>query len=163
MERLGEWTVLLVRQPTTIDALLDAVEAKTVRCDVIRGDMITSRLHLAVAMQRLVTTKHLAIKANSDDTTARLMFGLALKGATALKTFAYTSESPTALIALRQPTSEDVAKVVGLVGGTAVPLDELEAGANHDAIARYYGVGKAERETSPLTSSVVSRIAVADL
>ena len=65
MERIGEWTIALVKGVRNADPLLTAAEQGTIPACVIRGEMIASRIHLAVAVERLRLNPNLARRADA--------------------------------------------------------------------------------------------------
>jgi hypothetical protein len=173
MERVGDWSVALVKGITNADPLLTAVERGELPCSVVRGELIASRLHIATAVHRLVLNPNLAKRADQLAPNAHLLVSLSLKSGAALKTFAFTGaaaegagdESPgrIALLALKSPTPQQVVRAIQLSGGTVIPLSRSEDLVDRAAVAQIYGISEQALSVGSLSDVVASHLAVTDV
>jgi hypothetical protein len=157
MERIGEWTFVLLHEVKSAARLLDAVEAGRVKCDVVNAGLVLGKLQLCVAMQRLVSAPQIVTRTG----TAPLIAGLAPKRSSALRTVGYSPACSRVLLALRDPSTTAVNEAVSLVDGAVVPLSLLGDGADAAAVAEAYGV--AVQPPAELLRSVVNQLAVCDI
>jgi hypothetical protein len=176
MERIGDWYVVLVKNVRGVDPLLTAVESGSLPCSLIRGELVASRLHLAVAIHRLSLNPNLLKRAGQIAPNTQLLVGLSPKPSAALKTFGFTGEvapgtadsaqtcaGRVALLALKEPSPSLIAKAIELSKGTVIPLTLLEETADRAAIAQVYGVTEPELAVGTLADAVVTRIATMDV
>ena len=139
MEVFGGFTLALLRDITTPDALLDAVEKGALKCDVVDAAMVAGRLHIAAGVHRTETTNP---RVRSRLPSAPLMAGLSPKTSNALKLFSLGGRlegprKPTAaLIAVAGgDTASTLRQVQALAGGRIGSLSDLGGGASATPVA----------------------------
>ena len=176
MERLGDWVIVAYHSITNVSDLLSNERLLSV-CAVLDASMVCSRLQLAVAIQRLnnnVAASGGQLRSRTMHSELMLMLSPTRNITEAMRLFsmddkklAHSSDAavvgPAAIFAMHAPHRDDIALVTAAVKGASLPLAQLSAYANQDAIVKAYGIGAPELSHCGLESCVVNRIAISDI